>query len=189
MQMKSTLGALAVIAIVVVSAVGIFTAHRMMTSTGAMPEPPGGAAPALDGSPSAERARASGTLVEDEHELLAAAGDPADETAVIVAEPVEWVDPHIEALRHPSPDYRNVSLATVIRDAGHVCIEILSSAAGDAELDTWRVACDGGHAYFISQDGAGGLRVEPMPYFEMPVRRAIPEQMNPPLRFVPPPER
>src|SRR5690606_18962118 len=101
-------------------------------------------------------------------------------------------NPHVEALRNPSPVYRNVSLTTVIREAGYVCTDILSSAAGDDGLATWRVSCEDARAYLVSEDDAGGLRVEPIAYIEVPVRprmQMIPEPPNAPRTPVPPQSR
>lgn len=186
MQLNSALGALGIAA---ASAVVVFAVHRMATSGGSMSEPRSTLISQTDiqAPPAMTPPAMAGQPVEGEP------AQPADDAAVAAAaergaDAALTVDPHIEALRHPSPVYRNVSLATVIRNAGHQCVEILSSAAGDDELGAWRVACDGGHAYFVSPDEAGGLQVEPMPYFEMPFRPLLQEFPDQGLRLVPPRE-
>lgn len=184
MQLNSALGVLGIAA---VSAVAIFTVHRVLTTAGSMLEPPSTLITPLDARRTAQSAQAVDPPAADEPIPLVAEADLAS-AAQSGAEPGQPANPHIDALRHPSPVYRNVSLATVIRDAGHVCVEILSSASGDDELGAWRVACDGGHAYFVSPGEAGELHVEPMPYFEMPFRPPLREPVDRPLRLVPLPE-
>lgn len=167
--------ALGVIGIGIASAAGVFALHR--ASDGPAPATPAASTPAAarQDSPRAA-APANADRVPEGHldERVADAGR-SDAEGELPADRAERFDraeddinPHIEALRHPSPTYRNVSLATVIRAAGYECVDVVSSAAGDDELATWRVSCDGAHAYLVSEDGAGGLRVERMAYFDAP---------------------
>lgn len=76
--------------------------------------------------------------------------------------------PHAEALRHPSESYRITSLIAVIQERGYVCRSVLSAAPGTDDMSAWRVSCEDAHAYFVSEDDSGNLRVEPIPFFETP---------------------
>lgn len=179
-------GALFVIGIGIASAAAVFTLHRVVVNgepQAQAPSPELAARAVLDDG-NGRRTEGPG---DDRTAAAEIVGDEGDSAAAEPDAPVEHaggdVSPHIEALRHPSPTYRNVSLATVIRAAGYECIDVVSSAAGDDGLATWRVSCDGAHAYLVSEDGAGGLRVERMEYFDAPtpfILRA-PEEAREPL--------
>jgi hypothetical protein len=104
--------------------------------------------------------------------------------------------PHAEALRHPSEAFRNTSLIAVVRGAGYVCTEIVSSAPGNEAQTAWRVSCENAHAFLVSEDEAGVLHVEPIPFIELPVPpfapMPVPDRLQPvPDRLppVPPPPR
>ena len=172
MKAKSTLGALQTIIIGVVSAAAVFVLHRAIISEPAPPLPSGRSAVAVESSAPFDSAEQRVSAPPAETETLARADSeaPAEAEESVPRRGRELPNPHVEALRSPSPIYRNVSLMTVIREAGYVCTDILSSAAGDDALATWRVSCEDAQAYLIAEDGAGGLRVEPIAYFEMPVR-------------------
>lgn len=176
-----------IVGVGIASAASVFLIHRLLVSdppseeSSAAPQAPGTAA-----ASSTDTARPFGAPRDDVDAPIARSAIPgnAREDDAVAAEPESDraphdVSPHIEALRHPSPEYRNVSLTTVIRAAGHVCVEVLSATPGTEDLGTWRVSCDGARAYLVSEDGAGGLRVEPMPFFEVPVR--------PPMETIPAP--
>jgi hypothetical protein len=185
MRAGSALGALRIFAIGVVSAAAAFVLHRAFISDPAPPMPSQRSASSLEISTQSDDAERPEARRPQETPAAAAAPRNEDETETVAdaraPEPrIRNVpNPHVEALRHPSPIYRNVSLMAVIREAGYVCTDILSSAAGDDALAAWRVSCEAARAYLIAEDGAGGLRVEPIAYFEAPVR--------PPLELVPVP--
>lgn len=123
-------------------------------------------------------------------DVLPAGRGGADDLPAVRAERAptgEQTNPHLDALRHPSPAYRNVTLATVIQSAGHPCTSVLSSAAGHDDLTSWRVSCEGGHAYFVFADG-DELRVEPMVYFDMPTPFVPVEPSESQPRLLPPPQ-
>lgn len=92
------------------------------------------------------------------------AGPSADDFPVASVER----HPHAEALRHPSESYRITSLIAVIQERGYVCRSVLSAAPGTDDMSAWRVSCEDAHAYFVSEDDSGNLRVEPIPFFETP---------------------
>ena len=179
MKAKTALGA---VGIGVASAVVLFATHRTLSTDGGSTEPAVATAPRSADSV-IERDGASAPALGD-GELLARAesadglaspgahGPDEDETASSAELRAEAdapaANPHIEALSHPSPGYRNVSLATVIREAGHVCTDVLSSSSTHENLGAWRVSCEGGRAYFVFEDAPGSLRVEPMMYFDSP---------------------
>lgn len=183
------------IAIGIASTVAVFALHRTVIF-----ERPSGGSPRLEPAESLDPAplfdRGERSPDEAAHsagdELIARAQVPAEDNeppASADGRAEEAASPHIEALRHPSPVYRNVSLMTVIREAGFVCVDITWAAAGDEDLGAWRVSCDGVHAYLISEDGAGGLRVEPMTYFDAPVPapiQLVPEPTGGTPRLLPP---
>ncbi len=79
--------------------------------------------------------------------------------------------PHVEAFRHPSEAFRNTSLLALIRGAGYVCLDIVSSAAWDDASSAWRVSCDGARAYLVAELDGGELVVEPLEPFDRPVPR------------------
>lgn len=200
MRARSALGAFQIIAIGVVSTAAVFALHRAFLSDPALSLASGRPASSLESSVRSDDPRASlaEPAARSELELLAKAEPAGDEsgseTTAEERAPApgsrDVPNPHVAALRSPSPTYRNVSLTTVIREAGYVCIDILSSAAGDDGLGTWRVSCEDARAYLISEDGAGGLRVEPIAYFEVPVRQPlemIHEPLNTPPRLLPAP--
>jgi len=179
-------GALFVIGIGIASAAAVFTLHRVVVNgepQAQAPSPELAARAALDDV----NGRRSEGLADDRTAAVDLVGDESHSAAAEPDVPAEHaggdVNPHIEALRHPSPTYRNVSLATVIRAAGYECIDVVSSTAGDDGLATWRVSCDGAHAYLVSEDGAGGLRVERMEYFDAPTPfiLRVPEEAREPL--------
>lgn len=53
-----------------------------------------------------------------------------------------------------------------IREAGYVCMDIVSSAPGTNDSTAWRVACDGALVYLVSVDDTGSVVVDPIPYAE-----------------------
>ena len=71
-----------------------------------------------------------------------------------------------EALRHPSDSFRESTLITLIRNAGHVCTDVVWSAAGRHDSSAWRVSCDGARSFMVAEDRYGGFVVEPLPYIE-----------------------
>lgn len=77
--------------------------------------------------------------------------------------------PHAAALRHPSESFRNTSLLALIRGAGHVCLDIVSSATLDDELAAWRVSCEGAHAYIVAELDGGEFLVEPLEHYDAPI--------------------
>lgn len=197
MRAKSALGGLGIVAVGVVSAGAVFVLHRALMSD---------RSPSYAATEPSDRPRdAEQRLDERENQLLARTDSVADETATNAGgqrapdAPADNGSPHVEALRHPSPSYRNVSLLAAIRGAGHVCTDILSAGASADDLGVWRVSCEGARAYFVSEDGDGGLRVEPIvfrdglvpgPFNQGEPPNLVPESPNdgPRLQFVPPPE-
>lgn len=81
--------------------------------------------------------------------------------------------PHADALRHPSEGFRNTSLLALVRDAGHVCLDIVavSSAAWAEAGAAWRVSCDGARAYIVFEVDGGEFLVEPLEHFDGPAPR------------------
>src|SRR5690606_25444545 len=82
--------------------------------------------------------------------------------------------PHGGALRHPSEAFRNASLLALIRDAGYLCVDIVSSAAWNESASAWRVSCEGVHAYIVIELDNGSFRVEPLETSGAPVPDPIP---------------
>jgi len=199
MKAMTTLGALGIGA---ASAVALFAVHRTRSTDGAPSERPVTAAPRPQGGAAAPAGQRGELVARAENAadgFASPGGDGADGSrgdggAASGAETGSEADegaanPHIEALSHPSPAYRNVSLATVIQEAGHVCTNVLSSSAAHENLSSWRVSCEGGRAYFVFEDAPGSLRVEPMVYFDSPtpfIRRD--SEGGPILVPAPPPE-
>jgi len=179
MNAKAVLAACQALGIAIVSAAVLFVLHRTLSSDGPWSrvstfgfgnaadrsmEP--GEAQVAERDPRAEDMRGDARRDADEPALgTRTEAGAANEAAEAADAP--RTNPHIEALSHPSPTYRNSSLAAAIRDAGHVCTDVLSSAAGDEDLKSWRVSCDGGRAYLVFADG-DELRVEPMLYWDAP---------------------
>lgn len=191
MNPKTALAACQALGIGIVSAIALFFVHRALISDDTPSDTLPGASTfaSADGTdPSAEPAATDG----GRDERLARADDrgEADDLPAVRAERAptgEQTNPHLDALRHPSPAYRNVTLATVIQSAGHPCTSVLSSAAGHDDLTSWRVSCEGGHAYFVFADG-DELRVEPMVYFDMPTPFVPVEPSESQPRLLPPPQ-
>jgi hypothetical protein len=95
--------------------------------------------------------------------------DPAaDESVAAPPAPAASPPPHAQALRHPSESFRNTSLVAMIRQAGHLCTEIVSATPATADLAAWRVSCEDAMVYLVVHDAAGGLVVEPLPLVESP---------------------
>lgn len=118
---------------------------------------------ALRGAPETGSSGSAATARGDIGELQPSsrtAGAPNDRTGE------GWLQ--AEALRHPSDSYRDTTLITLIRDAGHICTDVVWSAAGTHDGSTWRVSCDGARSFIVAEDRAGGFVVEPLPYIEMP---------------------
>lgn len=193
MRAKSGFVAAGIVAIGVVSAAVVFVLHRTLSSDAPSFETSRFVSPSEWSIPS--QGNEPAPLSKQEDDLVATADPVGNESEASVVErrgleagPEDEASPRLEALRHPSPGYRNATLTAVIRESGHVCLDVVSSTAGTEDLKTWRVSCEGAHAYLVSDDGAGGLRVEPMPYFEVPVVRPllVPDSSNTPLRSLPP---
>jgi len=91
--------------------------------------------------------------------------------------------PHGGALRHPSEAFRNASLLALIRDAGYLCVDIVSSAAWNESASAWRVSCEGVHAYIVIELDNGSFLVEPLETYDAPVPNPItlPSDRLPPL--------
>lgn len=115
-------------------------------------------------------------------------GEPRDDAAGNVGADLEHVDrpmrsPHADALRHPSEAFRNASLLALIRDAGYLCLDIVSSAAWNESASAWRVSCEGVHAYIVIELDNGSFLVEPLETYDAPVPNPItlPSDRLPPL--------
>jgi hypothetical protein len=62
--------------------------------------------------------------------------------------------------------FRNTSILIAIREAGFVCPDLVSAAAGTDDVAAWRVVCDGALVYLVGVDESGRLAVDPVPYAE-----------------------
>jgi|SRR5690606_16284112 len=183
MNVKAALAACQALGIGILTAAVLFFVHRTLSSDGAWPRVPTfGFGDSAEHSVDAAETRSADGDIEQEGEVTGGRRDVDAPSAAarmgadgdgVAADGTERgptagrTNPHIEALTHPSPTYRNSSLAAAIRDEGYVCTDVLSSAAGGDDLRSWRVSCEGGRAYLVFADG-DELRVEPMHYFDAP---------------------
>jgi hypothetical protein len=71
----------------------------------------------------------------------------------------------LEELRAMSETFRNTTFLIAIRDAGFMCIELVSVYGGLNESTTWTATCNDMLAYTVSITGAGALAVAPMPQY------------------------
>jgi hypothetical protein len=73
----------------------------------------------------------------------------------------------IRELEAMSETFRNTTFLIAIRDAGFVCNELLRVYGGIDDSAKWMATCSEMHAYTLSVESSGALRVEPfLQYFD-----------------------
>lgn len=188
---------LATVALAVGAGIVTFAVHRVITVP---PEVDSGdrgrTLPAAAMAESASERRANGEAVGGDRATvgtrpsgpsdLSGAGSVGAAPGAAGAKPAERAGraAHADALRHPSASFRDTSLLALIRGAGYVCRDIVSSAAGRGDAGTWRVSCDDAQAFLVYEDDGGEIKVDPMPFIEslpLPPQPRTPGQ--PPVRL------
>ncbi|MBN1237841.1 MAG: hypothetical protein JXB36_05030 [Gammaproteobacteria bacterium] len=159
-------GAVSGAALALITAVMVFSVHRVLLT-----DAPG------DDSGGGERAEPQGHGDAAENpEARAAAGAQRDSR---LPDGRAGRDPDADAVAALSPDapesFRNTSILIAIRNAGFVCEDILAADAAmaaartpaeDGEEAAWRVSCAGALVYLVGVDEEGRLEIDPVPYGE-----------------------